>query len=287
MLDYITHLVLAHQRNGQHKRYLHREISLYIYEYPRKNRTLPEEEWSHFLLSLQNRIDLIIQGFEYRGYSFFTYMNNTLCWHVKSFCTFRKKVLYKDWIMERESALNFDSPCISEQGISLSGVISQILEARDVPGNNRRSLELRLLMLILKNIHFLDEQEYLECAEYLGYPKDLALNWKTVLTGSLADKLERRGMLIERRNHCYHRITYLEREKADIFDELRRELLNEKIRKFRSRKERINNEISRICLCPANRLIAEVLQVPKGSVDSGLFYLRELISKFKKPLTDF
>ena len=106
MIDELTHLVLVYQCLGLYQEFLLEEINIRIYLYPGRSHELPEEEWGDFFLSIQQRVISLINGFEYRGYSFCTYLNNTLQWHLKSHRRSRKRRSYDDWIMERESVLD-------------------------------------------------------------------------------------------------------------------------------------------------------------------------------------
>ena len=278
MLDYITHLVLAHQQLGKFKDILHREIHTIIYDYPRRNYSLPEEDWCEFMLSLQKRIDSLISGFEYRGYSFIAYLNRTLSWQVKSYWCTRKKKQNREWIMERESALRYEE--VQEEPRELYSLKEKVLQLVRIKGDTptrRRVLRLRLLILLLKNIQFLEEQEFLDCAGDLRFDPREASLWRVSLMNSIQERMGRRNLLVERRNHLYHKITYCEKMKKDIYNDYERALLDERIGRFRRRHCRINEEIRRMSLVPSNREISTLLNIPKGSVDSGLFYLKEMM----------
>ncbi len=283
MLDYITHLVLAHQHHGKYRDILHREIHSLIYDYPRRNYCLPEEEWCEFMLSLQTRIDSLISGFEFRGYSFVAYLNRTLSWQVKSYWGSRKNRLNREWIMERESALGYEE--IQEEPRELCSLKQKVLQLVLLKGdtpNRRRVLRLRLLILLLKNIQFLEEQEFLDCAADLRFDPREASLWRVTLLNCIQERMGRRNLLIERRNHLYHKITYYQKKRMELFCEYERALLDERIARFRKRHGRINEELSRVCLVPSNREISSLLNIPKGSVDSGLFYLKEMMMQISR-----
>ena len=275
MLDFLTHLVLAHQRLGLYRNRLRREINLHIYEYPGKSFSLPEEEWGDFFLSIEKRIDALISGFEYRGFSFLTYLNRTLHWQMYSYRRNSRKGQYHDWILERESILNFQDETVScAEGLCLKDKILCLSSGIGLTDRRRGVLRSRLFILLLKNIIFLDEQEFLECGELLGYSRAEGARIRIFLMARVQQRMDKRNLLVERRNNCYHKVTYYEKKLKEDNENSQDSFLCERIDKFRKRKKRINDQIIRIILLPTNREISLALGAPKGSIDSGLFYLR-------------
>ena len=56
-----------------------------------------------------------------------------------------------------------------------------------------------------------------------------------------------------------------------------REELDDKMALYRRRLRRLESQIRHIPMAPSNADIAALLGMPKGSVDSGLFYLRNFL----------
>ncbi len=276
MLDQLTHLVLVYQCKGIYRDILEEEINLHIYRFPGNGYELPEEDWGDFFLSIQQRTDALINGFEYRGFSFYTYLNKTLQWHLKSFRSGLKRKQYDQWMLEKESILNF--PDIFESPVEQNSLKERILYLVDTLGfseKRRAVLTSRLFILILKNLLLMKESDYLECALALGYSVSDAMDIRILLLTYLEPRLKRREHFIIRRNKYYHKISCLEKQLKDHIDSELRDKLRERCLQLKMRKEKVNEHIRRINVLPTNSEISRVLKVPKGSVDSGLYYLRE------------
>ena len=276
MLDQLTHLVLVYQCRGIYKDILVKEINLHIYHFPGNGYELPEEDWGDFFLSIQQRTDALIDGFEYRGFSFYTYLNKTLQWHLKSFRSSLKRKQYDQWMLEKESIQNFrDSTEYNIIQNPLKDRIIYLLNTSGLTEKRRAVLTSRLFILILKNLMFIKETDYLECALALGFSVSDAMDIRIRLLSFLEPRLKRRDHLIIRRNKYYHKISCLEKQQKDHMDSVLRFKMGECCRQLKMRKEKINDHIRRINVLPTNSEISRVLKLPKGSVDSGLYYLRE------------
>lgn len=274
MFDQLTHLVMVYQRLGLHSDLLQKEINLYIYRYPARGYELPEEEWGDFFLSIQQRVESLVTGFEYRGFSFRTYLNRTLQWHLKTYRRGVKKQSYNDWILERESVLAYpecrDSFIIEYQ---LKDKILYVLKNCRLTDKRRAVLKTRIFFLLLKNILFIKEPDFLDCAEVLDYPRIKAMESRNQLLTLLQERISRREIMIERRNNCYHKETYCGKQ-LKFSNALEKKDLQDDMKHYNGKKQRINEQIHSINILPTNREISLVLDIPKGSVDSGLYYLK-------------
>jgi len=283
MLDPLTHLVLVYQICGGLREKLIQAVSLYIYLYPGFGHELSEEEWGEFYLSFQQRVESLIDSFEFRGYSFRTYLNRTLYWHLRTFRRCRKKERYQEWVKERESVLVYS---ISREEGSPSTDLVEKLNCLLVSGglNNRRkqALKLRLLFLIMKNVEYIREQEFLDGVVFLGRPAEEAVRLRIGLQNSLEERQKRRSHLMEKRNSCYYYVTYYERTLKDLIDPEKRRELDSLIGVYRKRLNKLSGQIRRIPLYPTNWDISRELEIPKGSVDSGLYYLKEYLKDFSR-----
>lgn len=276
-MDFMTHLVLAFQGAGQNEEVLMQEINLHIYEYPGQGVELPEEEWSGFVLSAQGRVATLLRGFEYRGFSFVTYLNRTLKWHLKTYYQETRRGIYDERFLEAEAIAAYKMNQFCAEGCSFAEKILYVTR-RDVLSEKREAvLKGRLFYLVLKNILFFREEEYLECADLLGYSLEEALDYRIRLCKLLRERVNRQRELIGRRNHYHYRISYYQRALADHRDREKEEDFRARAEHFRRKKARLNEQIRRVNTLPTNREIARILGVPKGSVDSGLYYLKDYL----------
>ena len=166
-------------------------------------------------------------------------------------------------------------------GYDLSDKLFFIIRNAALPEKRSRVLQTRLFILMLKNIIFLEEGEFLECASVLGVPCPFASCCRIRLLDMIRERCCRQDSLVQRRNNCYHRATYCEKQLSEYADSGRIIVLRENARHYSMKKSRINDQIRRINILPTNREIARVLDLPKGSVDSGLYYLKDFLAGWK------
>lgn len=81
--------------------------------------------------------------------------------------------------------------------------------------------------------------------------------------------------MAERRNASWTRIRLLEARLADESDPYREEKLGSFIERERGRYAKAKAELASLRTVVPNSIVARILGIPKGTVDSGLYYLRK------------
>ncbi len=289
MMDYMTHQVLVYQSTvsdgdrGENHRVLMDELSLHVYTFPGYRKSLREEEWSDFLLSVTNRLHTIVMNFEYRGLSFLCYLNKVLSWQLRTFYRDDQKCRNEEWIHERESIIEYDFCRENEDAeFSLIEKLKCIVETSKMTPVRMESLKHRLLLMVLKNIASLSEDDYLGAFPFLGPSKQKAVLLRSELLTALEKKCRRREILTLKRNENYFRLNFHEKKRSSCVDRHQCASLENRSCLYRRRIRRLDEQLKAIPLMPSNEDIAGVLKIPKGSVDSGLFYLRSYLEKLKE-----
>jgi len=282
MLDYMTHQVLVYQsRMGSEseeflKQMLMDELIVHVYSYPGKRHSLNEEDWSDFLLGFHGKMQDILINFRYRGPSFWGYLNKVLEWQLLSY--YRQVVQYRqaEWICERESIIEYE--WIPEQyEFCLLHKINHILDNAGFTDFRTDALRQRLLILVLKNIVFITEDEYFSVFPLLGPSAELAGEYRDLLLESMKRKFDRKKRLELKRCENYCRLTLVEKKRSEEIDLEVQSRFTEKTELYRRRLKRLDRQINSIPMFPSNEDLSELLELPKGSVDSGLFYLRNYL----------
>ncbi len=86
-----------------------------------------------------------------------------------------------------------------------------------------------------------------------------------------------------RRNRAFSLARLLETELQGETDPQRIAILRSRVSRARLRMEAAMRRMSRVGLAPTNREIARVLGIPKGTVDSGLYWLKRKLSPVYDP----
>ena len=95
---------------------------------------------------------------------------------------------------------------------------------------------------------------------------------------------ERRLKLLrERRNKAYYRIRYLDIKLDTAYDPGEAEKLKRQLIRVRRTMRLAMESLSGVKLTPSNQQIASVLGIPKGTVDSSLYWLKKKLSPLYSP----
>ena len=266
-MESITESVLRFQESGCGYEEIVQRISVIIYNYPVKMNILSEEEKSKFYLSFYNRIERLIKHFTYKGIPFETFLNQTLKWHIKTY-------LEKEKNEKKLMAVN-----IQEAEIQIRDLLSH-----DPGKKNRENTHLtlkgkasrkRLLYLVLVDSPHITDLEMKTFSELTGYEYDWLLYLRDILNKRLFSRSERLTRLREKRNNTYMKLLYKQSRYSDEVNTEKREKLFDQIKRLKKRLDDTRHEISRVPCRPTHGEVAELLKVPKGTVDSGLHYFRK------------
>jgi hypothetical protein len=90
---------------------------------------------------------------------------------------------------------------------------------------------------------------------------------------------DRLDYLKRKRNWYFIRLHILHSELSGERDPSKRCTISKDLRNIKRFMEITNHEISRVPTTPTHREIARVLGTPKGSIDSGIYYLKNAFQK--------
>lgn len=133
----------------------------------------------------------------------------------------------------------------------------------------------RMIFLFVKCALFVDDSTLAAAARYTELPEE----WLVELISHAVSRMEhertRLASMTEIRNTTWSRLYSIQARLAQETDPKRRDELRSALARYRQRYESIGNRISRMNVMVPNSIIAELLDVPKGTVDSGIYYLRQ------------
>ena len=133
----------------------------------------------------------------------------------------------------------------------------------------------RLVFLAVKCAWELDDESVERIADSAGVSRD----WLAQAVGQARRSLEperaRRDRLAERRNTAWCRRRLLESRLGIETDDARRERIAASLERERRRFRKAREELGAMRPIVSNAVVARILGVPKGTVDSGLYYLRK------------
>lgn len=266
-MESITEAVLRFQDTGSGYQEVINRISMLVYHFPARVNILSEEDKSEFYLSFYNRIEGLINNFSYKGIPFETLLNQTLKWHIKTYLTKKKnehKIL----------AVNIQEEEVKIRNMFTESAEFKIPECAKIQFKSKASKK-RLLFLVLMDSPNITDLELKSFSDLTGYEYDWLLFLKDTLNNRLHKRSERLTMLREKRNNAYMKLLYKQSRYSEEIEPEKKRKLELQIERLKKRLDDTRYEISRVPCRPTHIEIAELLKVPKGTVDSGLYYFRK------------
>jgi hypothetical protein len=281
------------------------ESYLIIYRYPVSIKLIPEEDASDFLLKIVNRIPRIISEFYYANISFESYLHKIVFWQASTYLQRKnnKERRYACDVKPNEDIEQSlasdncgytpynDNPwygCANPPPEFIPDVDTDLLE--DQPYNKIQTLiqkshkfRFRFLQLVLLCSDSLDAAQIAFLADFLAMEeKELA-----DMISSAIEKGYRRLQITKetravRDAHFFEKL-FLERElnmlrnfNADpYFVEKIEKKLNRENYYFQERREEARSRPGSV----SHSMVAQVLNIPKGTIDSGMHALRKIVNK--------
>ncbi|MDR2094093.1 MAG: hypothetical protein LBP76_01060 [Treponema sp.] len=222
------------------------------------------EQWIDFLCWFYPRLSRSIETYQEAGSSFDTYISTTIHWSMKEYMLKemkRRSLEYYCWkAVVENSEVHNNEPDYPEVKIS-----------REKTDNPRQ-----LLMLLLKSYYFISEDYLTRIAPSLGIKKEKLSEIVKAVREQRVFHDEKVRALKERIHSQYYRCISYEK-RLSLIDKYTHyyERMKERLYQARCRLERMRKRLAGIKLVPSNQQIANVLGVPKGTVDSTLHAVRQ------------
>ncbi len=268
-MESITEAIIRYQKSGSGYNEITKRISLIIYSYPLRNNYLTEEDQCEFYLSFYNRIEGLIKNFTFKGIPFEVLLNKTLKWHTKTYMNCRKKEKQLIAVNNNEAEIKIKDILYNDED-----KLNDYDHLPDITLKGKASRK-RLLILVLVNSHIINDKEMKTFSQITGYNLEWLLDLKDILNSRLFERSKRLNRLREKRNNTYFNLLYKQSFLSDELDIEKKVALIKQIDRLKKRLNDTREEISKVPCCPTHSEIADLLNIPKGTVDSGIHYFRK------------
>ena len=292
----LTRDVLAKREDPKTRKDLIEKISRIVYSYPRKHLRWGDDDAGDFFCAFYPKIDGLIDRFSYSGKPFEAYLIASIRWQLKTFA--KKRAMHHSEEKAIQEETDFWYSCDIHDGQHhsydvcyrsgtadpqerYSAEASKVLK---IKGNGRitdPAWAKRFLYLVLRNVTFIDDSFMEHAAELSGYDIGYIVGCATELRERLWRKRERYAALKEKRNSLHVRILQLNTLVRRETETERLTAYKKQLETAKKRMAGISAEIRSANILPTHKDIAEVLGLSKGSVDSGLYYLRKAFDDFQ------
>ena len=275
--------MLISYRNGSlSKRKIVEAISLFVYKFPFKKYRWKEDDCSDFFSYFYPKIGKIIDSFKITEVPFEAYLIKTLKLQIKTFALKKTTDEINRKILKNKEFWSYGSYCAESDANfykndpeSTCSFIKKMFSDDKVKyGNRNKTLKKRILLLVLKNINYIKETEISAIAEILDRDKEWLQEAFSKIRQKIEKRIKRKTLFEERRNRHFCKLYQFQELfcNAEISEEKEKYFLE--IIKIKSYINSLTAIINAIPVEPAHKDIAEVMNIPKGSVDSGIFYFR-------------
>lgn len=292
----LTEAVLRYQRTGIGLERAYGEAALMVYEYPRRRFGFSEDDCGEFLLFFHRSLLRLIDRYRNTGRTFEAYLYGTMKWHIRTFARKKRRrtvryevVNHRDlWeeIHPRFYAAAVTEPVSqsdfvreAEPRLLVSGSLEIDADGRLVDPTMRR----RVTILALKACLHVDDS-LIRAVEHAAAHQ----------SGWLQDRLAEARAYMRRRTD---RLRSLQIRRVRAYYNLRRahdavrlappgpaaDSAMRSVAVWHRRLRLIEDAIGRVPRSPTNGEVAEILGIPKGTVDSSLFYMKRVFPSTARP----
>jgi hypothetical protein len=294
MVESILHdLVLAYQLSGEGRELIMEKVAALVYREHQRYGFDDEDDAAEALMKYRGRLLKLVDRFEDRGQSFDAYLASSLRYLARTVRRDRRLKADRELVCERVAASSY----VEDEGSHFGEVGEALLSLHPpstpefvgrrthkrrprargglLPGPAKDAYSSRLIFLAIKCAWEIDEAGIERVAVASGVDPSWLGAAVEQARRSLISECERVDHLTQRRNASWCRQRLLEARLAEETDPSRRTRLEGSLIREKGRYERVTTELGLLKVIVPNSVVARIVGVPKGTVDSGLYYLRK------------
>lgn len=290
-------LVLEYRSSGKGRDLIMEKVAALVYNSHTKYGFDDEDDAANALLKFGGRIDKLVDRFEDRGLPFDAYLASCLRYLARTVRRDRRRSSERSTLCERAVCRESSRSESNAEDVQAEGYPEEYSgpEAKPIDGgvkvSRRRprarggiiprcpaqeaAYSSRLVFLTVKCAWEMDEVSIARAAEAAGVGREWLAAAVEQARRSLEPERSRVEALVERRNASWTRLRLLEARSADETDPYRKEKLASALDREKDRFAKVKAELAGQRTIVPNSIVARILGIPKGTVDSGLYYLRK------------
>ncbi len=278
----LTQAVDDFKRTGENEEEIIEEVACQIYFSPLLRKYLSGEQRNDFLSFFYAEIPLLIRNYHYSGKPFEAYLH---------FIAKRRVLSYLKKQKEKHEIIRIIEDVHFAQAAYQSVFPEDKTSAEEDLVNRIRKIgkisNKRILFLFLREFSVSDPQKLSAAARLTGYNEEWIQQCADKLRALVYRRIKRAEELKKYRNRIYFTLFLTEKRLSDAVYESERKSLRNDITMLKTKLKTMNTALARTHSFPTHKEIAMVTGDPKGSVDSGLYYIKQtfLIAAENKKLS--
>ena len=254
-----------------------------VYQFPKRKMGWDEDACGEFYVFVHPRLIRLLDRFNDQGKPFESYLSAVLNWQLRNFARDRKRG-ERSWNVSlrldagdpeaQETREKLVSPPAAED-VCLPADIATLIKSEA----DRRNF----LFLAMKCARTIGPENAPLLAAVSGVDENRILGLSALLREMRAPRELRLEIFRARRNRAFAQSRLLETELQSEVEPERAAVLRASLAKARRRMRAAMIRMARVKLAPTNLEIARVVGVPKGTVDSGLYWLKRKLASVYDP----
>lgn len=277
-MDDVTQRVISYQATGVDGTALYNYVATVTYYFPLRNSRCTEDDCGDFLLFFQTRIMGVLKRFRYQGMPFDAYLLTTLKWQLRTYISRRDRSKAHTNAVLRPAILTESMhPAEESTAVSQSEPHYVCRQTKAFRRPRTRSGRRRLLIILLKGCLYLGERDLAAAARCTDCDPAWFRECWLRLRVRMICRQGRHNALLNRRNRLYVLLHRAHHRLWESNDPRERDELLAQADLIRQRLQRVRRRIAHIPRSPTNLDIAEVTGIPKGSIDSTLYYAKKRV----------
>jgi hypothetical protein len=283
----LTKAIRRYRKNGKGLDAIMQHIILKAYAFAKQNRYCREDDCADFLLSFYPRIEASIRRYRASAMDFEAYLKNCFIWHMKSYLATRIRKKRQEKIIYSESCGELLRGEAAIWEIHEEEAESLIIPESDEQNQEAMLDSLKIFLLALKCANDINDRLISRIASRIGTHSAVVFHCIEILRTTMGRRTRRIQVLQEKRRRNYFRLRYFLELQRNCRDKFYAEKLEGQIRKEKRRYETVSRILAITPKSPSHSDIARILGLPKGTIDSGYFYIRRLQDGKKTDMPDF
>jgi len=275
----LTGALVAYKRTGQGWHELYKQICLLVYRFPKLWTSWDEDHCSEFFLSFHPRISRLVERFE-PTYSFETYLFNSLRWFTKTFTENMANLEhYETWCIKESQDEAGTEPSVPEKQdeLDLHLLKKSVLELDETDILKNETLRRRILYAVLLRAADFSDHNIPRMAKLIGVDSDWLVGRTHEARSRIETKVELREELRKRRNEYWYQLSRVRKRLADAYEPEQRSKWKKKVDSLEDKHKKTCENIRKMNIGLSHRTIGEIINVPTGTISSGLHLLRRCL----------
>lgn len=256
------------------------ELRTYILEYSYKLVSKDKFiEAGDFIMEMIPKVDQIISEYNPELSAFKNYLNRHIKW-LSLQCT-KKYIKEKDKrdAYQYHHNAQYKENLVLKESIpeySISKEMKKFLKLKEGVISNE-SMKRRVTILALKNSRLLTDDIINNLSGILGVSSKWLTDKKEELNSICQERLKNREYLMIRCNRLFIDITKDQDKLNKELDKNKKKEILFKLEEKKNRLHKLQETLTKRSYGPRNEEIAKLLKIPKGTVDSSLFYIKKML----------